>query len=182
MARWLFLRLPQAVLVSLFAMAVAECATAPALFLSDIAVAFLYAALGAIAIVVPRIRACSEWSRALRAAGIMVSGAILLILLDRVSTASWRAKAPYYGDSTPPAITILCGLSPVLVALVAGTAMRGPRDPQPKEPEEPYCDRCGYRLRGLPQRHRCPECGTSYDLQDAAADAGPEDADAAGGV
>lgn len=25
------------------------------------------------------------------------------------------------------------------------------------------CINCGYRLRNLPARHRCPECGTQYD-------------------
>lgn len=26
-----------------------------------------------------------------------------------------------------------------------------------------FCIECGYRLQGLPPRHRCPECGTLYD-------------------
>lgn len=32
-------------------------------------------------------------------------------------------------------------------------------------PEVPadFCLECGYRLTGLPSRHRCPECGTPYD-------------------
>ncbi len=32
-------------------------------------------------------------------------------------------------------------------------------------PEAPadFCLECGYRLTGLPARHRCPECGTPYD-------------------
>lgn len=30
------------------------------------------------------------------------------------------------------------------------------------------CISCGYTLRGLPHRGRCPECGFSYDLDDRA--------------
>ena len=26
------------------------------------------------------------------------------------------------------------------------------------------CEQCGYDLRGLPERHTCPECGKQYDL------------------
>ena len=26
------------------------------------------------------------------------------------------------------------------------------------------CERCGYDLRGLPEDHKCPECGQQYDL------------------
>jgi uncharacterized OB-fold protein len=26
------------------------------------------------------------------------------------------------------------------------------------------CLKCGYALKGLPARHRCPECGRKYDL------------------
>lgn len=29
--------------------------------------------------------------------------------------------------------------------------------------EQKRCPRCGYRLRGLPAAHICPECGLSYD-------------------
>jgi len=32
--------------------------------------------------------------------------------------------------------------------------------------EPPFCIRCGYSLRGLPDNHRCPECGSPYDLGD----------------
>ena len=28
------------------------------------------------------------------------------------------------------------------------------------------CTQCGYVLSGLPSVHECPECGTSYDVQD----------------
>jgi predicted RNA-binding Zn-ribbon protein involved in translation (DUF1610 family) len=27
----------------------------------------------------------------------------------------------------------------------------------------PECDACGYELRGLPRKHKCPECGTPYN-------------------
>jgi hypothetical protein len=26
------------------------------------------------------------------------------------------------------------------------------------------CLRCGYCLKGLPEKHQCPECGTAYDI------------------
>ena len=28
------------------------------------------------------------------------------------------------------------------------------------------CLICGYCLKGLPEKHRCPECGTSYEIED----------------
>jgi hypothetical protein len=28
------------------------------------------------------------------------------------------------------------------------------------------CLKCGYNLRGLPEVHNCPECGSPYDIQD----------------
>lgn len=27
------------------------------------------------------------------------------------------------------------------------------------------CERCAYNLTGLPARHRCPECGSAYDIE-----------------
>jgi hypothetical protein len=27
------------------------------------------------------------------------------------------------------------------------------------------CCRCGFHLKGLPPQHRCPECGTEYDIE-----------------
>lgn len=37
------------------------------------------------------------------------------------------------------------------------------------------CIRCGYTLKGLPRRGRCPECGFSYDLDDRAQSLGLDD-------
>ena len=31
------------------------------------------------------------------------------------------------------------------------------------------CTYCGYDLRGLPERHACPECGVEYDLEEVRA-------------
>lgn len=30
----------------------------------------------------------------------------------------------------------------------------------------PFCIHCGYNLRGLPDNHRCPECGVCYSLEE----------------
>lgn len=35
---------------------------------------------------------------------------------------------------------------------------------QVKELQLEACTKCGYALKGLPAKHRCPECGKSYDL------------------
>lgn len=31
--------------------------------------------------------------------------------------------------------------------------------------KEPFCIHCGYELSGLPDHHRCPECGVEYDFK-----------------
>lgn len=31
---------------------------------------------------------------------------------------------------------------------------------------EPFCIHCGYDLTGLPEDHRCPECGVPFSLHD----------------
>jgi len=34
------------------------------------------------------------------------------------------------------------------------------------ENDSRVCLRCGYLLTGLPDRHSCPECGVSYDVEE----------------
>jgi hypothetical protein len=53
-------------------------------------------------------------------------------------------------------IMILC-----LPFLAAGYALK--RGVQSRS--EPFCIHCGYELSGLPDHHRCPECGLPYDFK-----------------
>ena len=53
-------------------------------------------------------------------------------------------------------LVIACALPIVLMMELARNATRGR--------QTPFCIHCGYDLVGLPDHHRCPECGRPYSL------------------
>lgn len=67
----------------------------------------------------------------------------------------------FFPDTFGPAPVILPSLALLpFWYLIAGLYRANPRD-LPATPTEPRCRRCGYALRGLPER-RCPECGADF--------------------
>lgn len=100
---------------------------------------------------------------------------------------TWRNAWRYLGWRWVlflPALAVLCAMAAVVIEprliqyvwfigfklliillclpfIAAGYAMKSGVQAR----KEPFCIHCGYDLSGLPDNHRCPECGVPYDFK-----------------
>jgi DNA-directed RNA polymerase subunit RPC12/RpoP len=85
-----------------------------------------------------------------------------VLLLAGVLLAMWGCfAAAYFATSNPLFLYLMNGLSMAVGAWVIIWNVRRIR--REKTGQDDRCPVCGYRLRGLPDRYRCPECGTPFD-------------------
>lgn len=63
----------------------------------------------------------------------------------------------------PFMVFLIWKLLVVAVALPMGALARSARHAL-RLRTEPFCIHCGYGLTGLPEGHRCPECGVAFSL------------------
>lgn len=90
----------------------------------------------------------------------MAMYAVFAVTITLVSSAFGRARWIF-------AISALCGCSALLVLVALRVAKvrqktMAWRD-RIEELDLEACTACGYALKGLPRKHKCPECGKSYD-------------------
>jgi len=83
------------------------------------------------------------------------------VLLPLVLAAGTAVVWPWVGP-----LLFLWGLKLWILLVGAGVAMvvRGIQLAA-KTRREPFCVHCGYSLLGLPDHHRCPECGRPYSFE-----------------
>lgn len=96
-------------------------------------------------------------------------GDIHLLTLGLSLVVIFCVALPYlWGGSGRPYIAI-AGFVALAVGYQAWKTLGGGASGlcrQASENDYCLCLICGYCLKGLPEKHRCPECGTPYEIED----------------
>jgi hypothetical protein len=80
----------------------------------------------------------------------------LALVAVAISAMAWSTALPAFFWLGPKIIIMILALPVTTLAIAFRTAIQ--------RRKEPFCIHCGYGLSGLPDHHRCPECGRPFTL------------------
>ncbi len=93
---------------------------------------------------------------------VVALGLVLLIITGVAAITFWGVKTQPY--------VVLAGIAVFVVGDKAwrqfGASVVSRLCREARENDGYLCLHCGYNLKGLPDQHRCPECGNPFDIED----------------